>query len=104
MKLPNFQSWKEHEAFWGFIVLLVSIVILVIISALLNGQQSDGVVTQAKIRILDSAVSGLIAILGMAAQALFRVSQADKDLAAAAKATAEKVPPLTGEAAKEQEE
>jgi len=55
-------------------------------------------VITALTRLMDQAVGGLIAILGMAAQAVFRHSQTEKNLAEAAKLTAEKVPPVTGEA------
>jgi len=91
-------SWKEHENFIAFIVLTFVIAGLVLYSSSISPVSVNDVVTQAKIRILDSSIAGLLTILGMGAQALFRTSQADKDLAAAAKATAEKVPPLTGEA------
>jgi len=94
----NKNNWKEHESFIAFVLLVIAVVGLVIMASTFDAALSNDVVAQAKIRILDSAVTGLIAILGMAAQAIFRTSQADKDLAAAAKATAEKVPPVTGEA------
>lgn len=84
-------SWKDYETFWAFVLLVISIIALVLIASSFNAATANDVIAQAKIRILDSAVTGMIAILGMAAQSLFRTNKADKDMAAAAKATAEKV-------------
>lgn len=88
----------------AFIALLVVILVLVVIASNFDAAKATDVVSQAKIRIIDSAIAGLIAILGMAAQALFKINQVDRDLAATAKAAAEKVPPVTGEAKESKDE
>jgi ABC-type tungstate transport system substrate-binding protein len=97
MKIPS-SSWKEHEGFIAFMTLLLSILLLMLLVRYFPDGNLNDLVTQSKIRIVDSTVTGLMTIMGMAAQALFKTNQADRDLAAAAKATAEKVPPVTGEA------
>lgn len=94
----------ENEALMAFIALLVVILVLVVIASNFDAAKATDVVSQAKIRIIDSAIAGLIAILGMAAQALFKINQVDRDLAATAKAAAEKVPPVTGEAKESKDE
>lgn len=63
---------KDHEKFWAFLVLIFSIVSLVILASTFNSGTAADVVAQGKLRIIDMAVAGLIAIAGMTAQALFR--------------------------------
>lgn len=89
--------FREHEKFWAFLTLIIAIVAL---SALASQVEAK----EAGLRILDAAVVGLIGIAGMAGQSLFRSSKTDENLAEAARLTAEKVPPLTGEAREEQAE
>jgi len=95
-----FNSTRD-QSFLGFVTVLVSVVVLTLVAWFFLPSGVEAVIT-AKTRLMDQSVGGLIAILGMAAQAVFRHSQTDMDVAAAAKATAEKIPPLTGEAKEEQ--
>lgn len=92
---------REHEKFWAFIILVGAILALALLAALLGearGQQGmkvtqeQMVVLNAKLRIIDVSIAGLIGIAGMAAQALFRVSSTDKLAAEAALESAKKLP------------
>jgi hypothetical protein len=92
----------QHEKFWAFLFLISMIAALVVVSLMLHSgsaSPAEDVVLNAKLRIIDSAVAGLMAIGGMAAQALFRTSQSDKDITSALKTLSDKTPPVTGEAA-----
>lgn len=77
---------REHEKFWAFCLLGAAVLILVAV-AMIWPPEKDAVV-----RVVDSAVGGMLLALGAASQALFRTNQADKDNAAAAKAIAESLP------------
>lgn len=57
---------KEHEKFWAFMALLITIAILVL-AAQVWPPEKDTVA-----RIIDAAVGGLMLALGVAANALFR--------------------------------
>jgi len=87
----------RDRSFVGFLAVLAGVMLLTLVAWYAEPKGIEALIT-AKTRLMDQAVGGLIAILGMAAQAVFRHSQTDMDMAAAAKITAEKVPPLTGEA------
>ena len=69
---------KEHEKFWAFLVLIAAIVGLVFLASTFDRGAAADVVVQGKLRIIDSSIAGLLAILGMAAQALFRIGQGEK--------------------------
>jgi hypothetical protein len=72
-------AFREHEKFWAFVCLIVTIVGLVYLASTFDrGATATDLVMQAKLRIIDSAIAGLLTITGMAAQALFRVSSTDK--------------------------
>src|SRR4051812_8371301 len=92
---------RDKDKFWAFALLLLAVLGIAGVSLLIdatakNGQQIDPQVLTAKLQILNMAMGGLIAALGAAAQALFRLSAADadnakatRDTAAAARTTAE---------------
>ncbi len=88
---------REHEKFWAFIILVAAILLLALLAILL-GKGSNAVtdaqmmVLNAKLRIIDVSIAGLIGIAGMAAQALFRVSSIDKLSAETALEAARKLP------------
>lgn len=97
---------KDNEKLVAFLALLVVVVIVTLLSTNIDlpkvGDKTSNEVAlalmQGKLALLNIAVGGVVATLGAAAQSLFRHSQTEQDVAAAAKATAEKVPPKTGEA------
>jgi len=93
-----------RESFFAFLALLLCIMLMMLLASSFDAAKAGDVIATAKLRIIDSSIAGLLAILGMAAQALFRVSQSDKDLAATARIAAEKVPPVTGEAKEKKDE
>ena len=88
---------REHEKFWAFIILVAAILLLALLSTFL-GQGPNAVtdaelaVLNAKLRIIDVSIAGLIGIAGMAAQALFSVSSVDKLSAETALEAARKLP------------
>lgn len=95
------QGWKlkEHEKFWAFVFLVVVIVVLVIIAAnFARVSTANDIVTQGKLRIIDSSIAGLLTIAGMAAQALFRVGSTEAKTAETLSNAVDKLPPPTGEA------
>jgi hypothetical protein len=73
---------QEHEKLVAFIALLVAIIGLAVLGSTLGSgsatSTASDVVLNAKLRIIDGSVVGLIGIAGMAAQALFRVSTTDR--------------------------
>lgn len=85
--------FKEHEKFWAFLMLIFSIVLMAWMAR--NGEEHNS---------LRDAIIGLIGIAGAAGQSLFRHSSTEEKVASAALLTAEKVPPVTGEAKAEAEE
>lgn len=87
--------FREHEKFWAFLFLIVTIVVLVLIASSFDKDTKNAtdLVMQAKLRILDNAVAGLLTITGMAAQALFRVSSVDKQNATTFQRALDKVVP-----------
>jgi hypothetical protein len=89
---------KEHEKLIAFVLLLLCIVGLVVLASTFDRGSSNDIVVQGKLRIIDSSVAGLLAIAGMAAQALFRISSSDNNMSSAIKTLSEKAPPATGEA------
>ncbi len=71
--------FREHEKFWAFIFLILTIIALVYLASTFDrGATATDLVMQAKLRIIDSAIAGLLTITGMAAQALFRISSTDR--------------------------
>lgn len=93
---------RENEKFFAFILLILTIVVLVVIASNFDKGAANDLVTQAKLRIIDSAIAGLMAIAGMAAQALFRTNSAEASLIKTNETLSDKVPPLTGEAAQQE--
>lgn len=84
---------REHEKFWSFIILILAVIGLVILAASFDRQVgATDLVMQAKLRIIDAAITGLLTITGMAAQALFRVSSTDKQNAITFTRALEKLP------------
>lgn len=72
---------REHEKFWSFIFLIITIVGLVWLASTFDQRATTAatdLVIQAKLRIIDAAITGLLTITGMAAQALFRISSTDQ--------------------------
>lgn len=70
---------KEHEKFWAFVFLVLAVIGLVALASTFDkGTTATDLVMQAKLRIIDSAIAGLLTITGMAAQALFRISSIEK--------------------------
>jgi hypothetical protein len=88
---------QEHEKLVAFIALLVAIIGLAVLGSTLGSgsatSTASDVVLNAKLRIIDGSVVGLIGIAGMAAQALFRVSTTDRINAEAARDTLKLLPP-----------
>lgn len=86
--------FREHEKFWAFIFLIVTIVLLVFLASTFDKDTKNAtdLVMQAKLRIIDAAITGLLTITGMAAQALFRISSVDKQNAATFQKALDKVP------------
>ncbi len=85
--------FREHEKFWAFIFLIVTIVGLVYLASTFDrGTSATDLVMQAKLRIIDAAITGLLTITGMAAQALFRISSTDRQNAAAFTRALDKMP------------
>ncbi len=85
--------FKEHEKFLAFLALLISLVWLSWMSNTQNGfVMVDGKpVTIAAGTPLRDAIVGIIGILGMAAQALFRVSETAKEMNELLRTTVEKL-------------
>lgn len=84
---------KEHEKFWAFVFLVVAILGLALLASTFDkGTVATDLVMQAKLRIIDATIAGLLTITGMAAQALFRVSSVDRQNAATFARTMDKVP------------
>lgn len=69
----NGSGLKEHEKFWAFLFLVGAILALVFLASTFDRGVSNDIVAQGKLRIIDSAIAGLLTIAGMCAQALFRV-------------------------------
>ncbi len=85
--------FREHEKFWAFVMLILTIVGLVYLASTFDrGATATDLVMQAKLRIIDSAIAGLLTITGMAAQALFRISATDQKNAVAFTKALEKMP------------
>lgn len=86
--------FREHEKFWAFIFLIVTIVLLVFLASTFDKDTKNAtdLVMQAKLRIIDAAITGLLTITGMAAQALFRISSVDKQNATTFQKALDKVP------------
>ena len=80
---------RDHEKFWAFLILVMSIMLLALLATAIGGASKETLsdaqiaVLNSKLRIIDVSIAGLIGIAGMAAQALFRVSQTDKENAVA---------------------
>ena len=98
---------KEHEKLWAFLALLVGIALLSLLGSQLGDKLTRSedinetmmIILNAKLRIIDGAVTGLIAIAGMAAQALFRSGPVEKAMAETNETLVDKLPPPTGDAA-----
>ena len=85
--------FKEHEKFWAFAFLIISVLALVFLASTFDkGTTATDLVMQAKLRIIDAAITGLLTITGMAAQALFRVSSVDRQNAATFTRALDKMP------------
>ena len=69
---------KDHEKLIAFAFLLGAIIALVFLASTFDRGAANDVVIQGKLRIIDSSVTGLLAVLGMAAQALFRIGTNEK--------------------------
>lgn len=69
---------KEREKLIAFVLLLLAVLGLVILASTFDRGASNDIVTQGKLRIIDSSVTGLLTVLGMAAQALFKITDAVK--------------------------
>ena len=85
-------TMKTHEKFWAFLALLGSIILVTLPSIIWQDLGPE------RLGLADKTIAGLIGILGVVAGSLFRHSSTEENLARAAAATAEKVPPVTGEA------
>ena len=86
-------AFKEHEKFWAFVFLIVAVLALVVLASTFDkGTTATDLVMQAKLRIIDAAITGLLTITGMAAQALFRISSVDQQNAVTFKRALEKMP------------
>jgi hypothetical protein len=74
---------RENHKFWAFIILVLAVVLLGIVATFLGGDSSriaavndaQLAIMQARIRILELIAVGLVGIVGVAAQALFRTSE-----------------------------
>jgi hypothetical protein len=77
--------FKEHEKFWAFTVLILSIVVLSmlamdaelpIVGKLTQaGMDANQTIMNTRLRIVDAAIVGLVGIAGAAAQSLFHRSE-----------------------------
>lgn len=87
-------AFREHEKFWAFIFLIITIVLLVYLASTFDKdtRSATDLVMQAKLRIIDAAITGLLTITGMAAQALFRISSVDKQNAVTFQKALDKMP------------
>lgn len=72
------RMFKEHEKLVAFVLLVASILGLAFLASTFDRGLASDVVVQGKLRIIDSTIAGLLTILGMAAQALFRISMGEK--------------------------
>ncbi len=89
----NASMFKEHEKFWAFVFLILAVLGLVFLASTFDkGTTATDLVMQAKLRIIDAAITGLLTITGMAAQALFRVSSVDRQNAVTFERALSKVP------------
>ena len=93
-------SFKDNQKFWAFVVLVVVIAALAIYGSGLgskdnNMSEAQMMLTNARLRMVDGAIVGLIGIAGMAAQSLFRTSETEKKNAEALQQLSQKVPPPT---------
>lgn len=96
--------FKEHEKFWAFIFLVLAVIGLAVLASTFDkGTTATDLVMQAKLRIIDATIAGLLTITGMAAQALFRISSVDRQNAATFTRAMEKMPeaPKPGDAPQE---
>ncbi len=86
--------FREHEKFWAFVFLIVAVMLLVLLASTFDKDTKNAtdLVMQAKLRIIDAAITGLLTITGMAAQALFRVSSVDRQNAVTFERALSKVP------------
>lgn len=93
---------REHEKFWAFVILVASVVGLAVLASQMSvpNDTSPLAVTAytGKLRIIDAVAGGLLTIAGMCAQALFRINQSDRDLASAARTTADTAAKLADKA------
>lgn len=87
---------QRHEKFFAFALLLVAIAGLVLLASSFDRGSANDIVAQGKLRIIDGSITGLLTILGMCAQALFRIGQTEKDNAEALKTLAQKAPDRSG--------
>lgn len=83
---------QRNEKFFAFCLLLLVIAGLVLLASSFDRGAANDIVAQGKMRIIDGAITGLLTILGMCAQALFRIGQTDRDNAEALKTLADKTP------------
>src|SRR6476659_8791813 len=87
-----------HEKLITLIFLIMVIVTLTLIAAFLpnpmKNDEASMLAFSSKLRILDATVGGLMALCGMAAQSLLRISSQDAALTKAI----DKLPPPTGDA------
>ena len=96
MEQEKLGTLRDHEKFWAFIFLVIAVVTLVFLaSSFGRGSTAADVVMQGKLRIIDAAITGLLTITGMAAQALFRINSTDKLAAETALENAKKAPAAT---------
>lgn len=95
-------NFHNKDSLITFIVVLVAILALALLAWFWEPKTAAEASSQARLRLIENTIGGLMAILGMAAQAVLRLSATEKELIGATsetnKALAEKVPPPTGEA------
>lgn len=69
---------KDNQKFISFIILVLAILVLVFLASTFDRGVASDIVTQGKLRIIDSSIAGLLTIAGMCAQALFKIGESTK--------------------------
>jgi hypothetical protein len=64
---------RANEKLISFLALVGAVVGLVLLAGSFNGANVNDVVAQGKLRIIDSAVTGLLTVLGMCARSIFEL-------------------------------
>ena len=94
-KVNKILNQPRDHAFWAFMWLMTGIMVLMAMAQFWEPASSADAVIQGKLNLIDKTITGLIALAGVAANALFRRDATDKLEAQTENLLANKVPPPT---------